>query len=181
MAKYLKIIPFILTIGLVVVIQIAFIKGLPSWLQYLNAVLVIMVFIIGLQSLSKALKWAAGFGLVLDVFSFSLFGIFTVSLLATTILTWFVLVNFLTNRSLYSFLAATIFATFCFEVLSNIMLYFYRIFFSLENFVGFDRYFISVKIYGLIINLAVAIVVFYFLTILSKRYKPVFLNKEENI
>lgn len=181
MTKYLKLIPFILTVVLVAVVQIALIKGLPGWLQYLNAVLVIMVFIIGSRSLSKALKWAAGFGLVLDIFSFSLFGIFTVSLLATTVLTWFVLVNFLTNRSLYSFLAATVFATFCFEVLSSTILYFCHIFLSLENFIGLDRYFILVKLYGLVINLAVAIVVFNFLTILSRRYKPVFLNKEGSI
>jgi len=181
MAKYLKLIPFILTVVLVVVIQVAFIKGLPGWLQYLNVVLVIMVFIIGLRSLNKSLMWAAGLGLVLDIFSFSLFGIFTVSLLVTTFLTWFVLVNFLTNRSLYSFLAATVFATFCFEVLSNTILYFYSIFFSLENFVGFDRYLILVKLHGLTMNLVTAIVVFYFLTILSRRYKPVFLNKGESI
>lgn len=115
-SKYLKIFAYLVSIIVIALVQISFISALPGWLDGFNVILLLLLFMIGLQNFEIALWWAFGLGLVLDFFSFSFFGAYTLSLLIVVVLIQFLLKNFITNRSLYSFLTACFFALFFYEL-----------------------------------------------------------------
>ncbi|MCK4554231.1 hypothetical protein KAU19_04685, partial [Candidatus Parcubacteria bacterium] len=72
---YSKIIINIILILSLVIIQLSFISGLPAGLNNLNLILVILIFILALINLDLAVWWTVGAGLLLDMFSFTPFGV----------------------------------------------------------------------------------------------------------
>ncbi len=114
-SKYIKIFFNALFIIILVVFQISFIDGLPTYFNNLNLPLVTLIFILVLGGLNPAFWWSLGIGFMFDIFSFMPFGLFTICYFLTIILTHFLLINFFTNRSLYSFLTLTFFATVSYE------------------------------------------------------------------
>ena len=64
---YGRIILNIVLIFSVIVVQVAFISGLPGWFGSINLVIVTLIFILALSSFSLALLWSVGFGLLLDI------------------------------------------------------------------------------------------------------------------
>lgn len=174
---YLKIIINALLIFFSVIIQHAFISGLPGWFAYFNLILVVFVFILGLGSFRTALGWAITAGWLLDIFSFSLFGIYLLSLSLTVLAVNFLLVNFFTNRSLYSFLALIFFAVLIYEFLLYSIGYFANLFaagtdFLLSSGAGLRL----VKQLG--VNLLAGFLIFHLINFASNKLKPVFLVKK---
>jgi len=114
---YSKIILNIILILSIVIIQLSFISGLPAQLNNLNLILVILIFILGLINLDLAVWWVIGAGILLDMFYFMPFDLYLVCLSLTIIITNFLLTNFFTDRSLYSFFALVGLATVVYGIL----------------------------------------------------------------
>jgi len=174
---YSKIVLNIILVIILAIVQIAFISGLPSWFSNLNLILIVLVFVLGLIGFQSAWWWSIGLGILLDIYHFLPFGIFLISLSSAILLTNFLLTNFFTNRSLYSFLALTTLA----GIFYNIILYFLSF---ISNFFNISSMFIDIngsvlidEARGLAVNIAAAFFIYFFLSLISNRLKPVFLLK----
>ena len=178
-SKYSKIVINVILALALFIVQIAFISGLPGWFSNLNLILVVLIFILVLNSFRIAWWWSAGLGLLLDIYSFFPFGLFLISLTTAVFITNFLLNNFFTNRSLYSFLALTFFAT-----LSYKLILFFLAFMAACLNISSVAADINIGVLinelpGLAINIIVTIFIYYFLNLISARLKPVFLLKNK--
>ncbi len=164
---YSKIILNVILILLLAMAQLSFISGLPAGLNNLNLILIILIFILSLVNLETAMWWAAGAGFLLDIFSFMPFGAYSVCLFLTAAAANFLLVNFFTDRSLYSFLALIGLATVIYE--------FFLTFWDWPASLNFG--FWMGKISQLGFNLLAVLIIFYLVHYISNRLKPVFLMR----
>ena len=116
-------------------------------------------------------------GFFLDALSFEFFGAYLFTLFFTLLISDFLLINFFTNRSAYSFVALTFFAT----IFYNFSLYFLI---YLSKFLEDKAFFLFTANFwiGLILELFLNIIfVFLFFTVMNlttNRLKPVFLDKK---
>lgn len=160
---------------LLTIIQVAFISGLPEWFSNINAVLVVLIMILGFGSFGNALVWAIAVGVLLDMYSFSTFGLNIVSLVGVLFLTNFLLKNVLTNRSLYTFVLLTLLASVIFELLNFIITYVYTSLFRQSFLFSFPSNFWFDELLKIIANVVLSFVLFYIISYFSKRFKPMFL------
>ena len=72
-------------------LQLSFISGLPAFANKINLILVTLVFILMLKSFKMVAWWAIGLGLFLDIYSFSVFGIYLISLFLVVLVANFLL------------------------------------------------------------------------------------------
>ena len=160
-----------------VAVQLGFLSGLPGWLSSTNLVLVVLVFLLGLYNLNMALAWAAAAGLLIDFFGFDLFGAHTTAFILAAIITDLLLVNFFTNRSLYSFLALTAMAFACYEITLLLFINGHSLITGGAYALIPGRSFFVVKSESLIMNLAAVLIIFFLLAFASKKFKPGFLSQ----
>lgn len=160
-----------------VAVQLGFLSGLPGWLSYTNLALVILVFLLGLYNLNMALAWAAAAGLLIDFFGFDLFGAHTVAFITAAIITDLLLVNFFTNRSLYSFLALATLAFLCYEIILLLFINGNSLITGGTIALIPQTSFFMVKAGSLIMNLAAVSIIFFMLAFASKKFKPGFLSQ----
>lgn len=172
---YSKIILNIILILFLVIIQLSFISGLPAGLNNLNLILVILIFILGLVNLDFAVWWTVGVGLLLDIFSFTPFGVYLLCLCLIMIVADFALTVFFTNRSLYSFLALISLTTAVYEILLTTIGYLVELMSKEGTGLILNQSFWLSKLSQLSLNLIAAFVIFYFISFISKRLRPVFL------
>jgi hypothetical protein len=161
-------------------IQLGFLKGLPDTFHF-DLIIVSIVFILVLLGFKAALWTSLGIGFILDVYSFLPFGLYMVSLLGTLMIMEFLLHNFFTNRSLYTFLALTFFGT-----ISQMAVFFicgfsmrllkYDIMFKV---ITLD--FLWIEIFHTVANLIAAAMIFYMINLITNNLKPVFLIKKAKI
>lgn len=176
---YSKIIINIILTLFLTTIQLSFISGLPTGLNNLNLILVILVFILSLVNLDLAVWWVIGAGLLLDMFSSAPFGLYLICLSLTIIIINFLLTNFFTNRSLYSFFALVGIATVAYEILLTVAGCLVQFIGAAEVDLILNKNFWLAKLWQLCLNLLVTFVIFYFISFVSKRLKPVFLIKRQ--
>lgn len=177
---FTKIILNSLLITLLAIVQFSFISSLPNGFNNLNLILVIIVYILsGLKGLDHAIYWVVGLGFLMDIFSFSYFGINLINLILTLIIANFLLNNFFTNRSLYSFLALTFLVTLIYEIFLNGSHYIFNLIEGEKMIL--NNYFFLAKATGLGLNLLFSLLLFYLINIISNRLKPVFLIKSKII
>ncbi len=172
---YLKLIVTSILILLLLIIQVAFISGLPTYFSNFNLVLVILIMILGFSSFRNALLWSVTVGFLWDMFSFSLFGLHVFTLVASVFLANFLLENFLTNRSLYTFLALTIAVSLLHEFLSSVISFLFAVFLDQSLSLHFSSDFWVDEFFKVLVNMALAFVLFYIISFFSKRFKPMFL------
>lgn len=172
---YKKIFFHSVSVIILAAIQMSFIGSLPAHADNLNLMLVALVFILAMVGFDTALWWGLGAGLIMDIFSFSPFGIHMISFIVTIVVANFLLVNFFTNRSLYSFVALIFFSTFSFELSLNLSSYAIRKMSGFE-FIEYGKIFWFNEAAQLGMNIAAASVIFYLLNYLTNRMKPVFLK-----
>lgn len=160
------------------IFQIAFVGGLPAPFSRVNFLLIALAAAIFLFGLERALWWAIGSGFLLDIYTFSPFGMRAVGLSAAVILSYLLLVNFFTNKSLYSFLIITVFAGVFYEI-------YIALFGFAFSFFGDDRFspapapdFFMDNLEKILLNIAAAALIFYAVNFMSKKMKPVFLEKK---
>jgi rod shape-determining protein MreD len=176
---YTKVIINIILIFALVSIRLSFISALPGWFNSFNLILAIIIFILALGSLKLALWWAIGAGVLLDIFSFSPFGVFLISLCLAVVIVNFLLTNFFTNRSLYSFFALIIFFTLFYEFILNIVFYFLRLISSEAAFFMLNINFWKNLSTQIVLNLIAVLIIFYAINFASNRLKPAFLAKNK--
>ncbi len=176
---YLKILGQIIFFSLIALFQIGFVGALSVWFSEINLILLVLVFFLGFNKLKTVLFWGAGMGLIYDLYTFVPFGAYIISLLITIFLAYFLMVNFLTNRSIYSFLILTSFAVFCFEFFSFIIINISGLIFNQEFLFVFNKAFFLYKIYGLFLNLFLMAIFLYLFNFFSPKFKPVFLVRRK--
>jgi hypothetical protein len=157
---------FLIFVGIVALfgVQTALTKSLPGGL-YLNLSLVVLIFLLVLFGLEQAwFCWLLS-GFLADLFSFKLFGFYTILFCALLLLVYWLLSNVLTNRSLYSFLLIAAIVTIIYD--GAIWLVFGL---PADNL-------LSNEIKRLIANWLATIAAFYVVSWMSYRLKPVFLIK----
>jgi len=172
---YVKVLLNLILVMVIVVFQLSFISGLPGWLNNLNFVLVILIFILTFSDLKIVLWWSIGVGWLCDIYSFLPFGFYLVSLFLTMLIANFLLTNFFTNRSLYSFLALTFFSTLFYEFFLFLMIYVWQLFVDPILFFAFTKEFWLKITEQAILNLLFVFILYYIISFVSHKLKPVFL------
>lgn len=157
-------------------LQASFLSGLPV-LNNLNLILIILIFILSLKGVEFAFGWLLAIGFLLDIFSFLPFGMHLFSLFLTISLINFLVINFFTNRSLFSYLALVTCATILYEIFSRGMIYLFNLFYYKEAALVFNLNFFKAELYQLFSNLIFTIIIFYIVNFLYIKLKPVFLFK----
>ena len=158
-----------------IAVQKGFIPSLPYFLSDTNIILISIVFILGIYGFWTALYWTIGTGIILDVYSFVFFGNNLLSLLLVLFIANFLFEHLFTNKSLYSFVMVVFLGSIFFEIFF-ISFYYLEVFMKKENFdIIFDGNFFSLKLFGLISNLVISVIIFNAMNFLSNKLKPVFL------
>lgn len=169
---------FVVLLALIlVIVQFSLISAFNHPFNSINILVVMLVLSFLIVSKEKVYLLALSAGWFMDIFSFHPFGSTTLSLLLSALLTYFVLENFLTNRSLYSFLFLAIVAI----IADSILRYTLIIVFSWPSqqlsLFFLENSFWSSLLWSLIFALLFIVFSFHFLIVLNKKLKPFFLNK----
>lgn len=154
-------------------LQASFLNVLPI-VSYLNLVLVVLIFVLVLRELDWAIAWWLFLAFCFDVFAFQSFGIHLLAYGVVLILTYILLINFVTNRSLYSLLLLVGIAT----VIYNLAIIFASYLVGFVSKLDFSVNFWTAVGWQLVANLLMTAIIFYTLSLFSKRFKPVFLAKQ---
>ena len=174
---FLRIFLHSIFILLLTVFQISFIQVLPGWFHELQLFLVVLIFVLSLYGWKFALFWGGVIGGVMDIYSFSFFGLHLLSLTAATLFIYLLSYNFFTNRSLYSFLALTVFATLFYEFFLRIIYYIEQTFYGDAPLFLLQEYFWSMLGKEILVNMAAMLLLFYIFNYVSNRFRPVFIER----
>ena len=173
---YIRAIMNFLCVATVVIFQTSFINSLPYPLSQFNGPLIMLLFVLVLGGEKRIYWWSVGTGVLLDTVSFYPFGIYLASFTATVFLCCFLLMNFFTNRSLYSFLALTTIATIGHALSLSLLKYLSDIITVREKIpLSVLAGSLPQIMAQLALNLSVVFLLFYFINFVSRRFKPVFL------
>lgn len=160
-----------------VIFQVSFIGALPGIFSDLNLILVSLLYILGFSGLEYVFWWSVGTGVLLDFFSFVPFGSNMMSFIIVILLINFLLENFFTNRSLYSFLVLGFVAISLFEFFlyffSGVISFLTRNDFNLVFDISFWRHEASI----IFINLVFIFIFFYIYNMFGSKLKLSFLIK----
>jgi rod shape-determining protein MreD len=177
---YKKVLLYFIIVFLLSALQISLINGLPANFNNLNVILVILVYAVAMSK--KIFSWclAFGAGLFFDLFLFSPFGLYTLGITLTIFLVYLLHINFFTNQSLYTFLTLVIFATIIFRTWSYLFFGLNAFFINIDNYIVLNEIFWYQQLFALILNVSLTIIIFYFLSYISRRLTPVFLMSKKN-
>lgn len=160
-------------------LQFSFISSLPGAFSQINLGLMFLMFILFFFGIKTAIVFIFIFGFLIDSFSFQFFGFYFVSLAGAALISYLILENWLTNKSLYSFWALFLIATISYNLLATVMV------FIASNFQGvpglFSLAFWRNVFYQSVWNILAGALFFNFLASLAKKFKPSFLEKNEGI
>lgn len=173
-----KIIANLILIFVLAVLEISFASGLPGLAQNVDLLIVALIFVLILSGWRLALLWALTAGLIIDFYSFTPLGMNILGLAAAMVACQFLLNNFFTNRSLYSYIVLTAAATVVYDAVIIAGNLANNFFVQKDTILDFGLIFWLNKISGVGINIAIAAVGFYFLNIITKRVRPVFLFRK---
>lgn len=176
---YKKYLLHVFIIIFIFAVETSFISGLPLYLSNLNLLLVALIFVLGLGDLEIAVLYSLGFGILMDIFSFSFFGVHIASLILTMLSANFLLVKFFTDRSLYTFLALVGLATVIYELFANSLDFIVSVLSNKERIVIWNGAFLKAELYQIVYNLAVCFLIFCLVHYISNSLKPVFLLKKK--
>lgn len=161
---------------LLVVFQISFLPSLPQPLASINGVLIALVLILMLSNIEKALAWSIVCGLLIDIHSVYIFGLYTFIYTSMTFLTYILLNNFFTNKSIYSFFSLVALGTLAFVLVQTLtFLIIGTISRDAMYAVTIDMIYIKDFFRNLFANIAITLVAFYTVNYFSKKFKPFFI------
>lgn len=162
---------------LLALFQISFISILPWPFNYFNFVLSVLIFIVVIFDFRQALWFALFSGLILDIFSLSIFGTIAVIMILVAVIVNFLFRNFFTNRSLYSLVILGLIGNGIYILsllISNFLFFIFGATDNLEKFFSGDNIFgLGWQIIFSVLFLAIMFLMFNFL---SKRLKSVFID-----
>lgn len=165
---------FLIVLGLSTA-QLAFIGGLPDIFSGLNLVIAALVFTLALKDFTSAALIAVGIGFIEDIYSFHPFGLHLISLFLTITLINFLFVSFLTNRSLYSFIALVTLANLIYIFVQEALTLGLNYYSGGGGGLALGMNFWTNAVYAIILNLFLTVIIFYLINFISQRFKPVFL------
>jgi rod shape-determining protein MreD len=173
--KITQVIFFIIIVSLAALAQFSFISALPSFWRHFNLPLILLVFFLFFSGGRAAFGAALIAGFWLDILFFNFFGLQIISLFMTAWLAQRLASTWLTNRSLYSFLLLILAATLVYNFLTAFGLFLTapdgaRFFLVKESFWRGLAYQSAWSI-------LVALLAFNLISALTRRFRPVFLEK----
>ncbi|HTW97065.1 MAG TPA: hypothetical protein VMD74_05405 [Candidatus Methylomirabilis sp.] len=168
-----------LIIFALVILQLAFVSGLPSWLAQFNLLLIFLVFSLEWSKDETMIWWFLLVGFLFDLYWSGSFGFYLIFWPLIWLWAKFLSANFFTNRSLYSFLGLAFFTAVFYYFLLNIMFYLRQIFSGKSSVIFFlvKNFWVNLAA-GLVINLLAVIILFYLVNLASDRLRPVFIIKK---
>lgn len=168
---------FIVFFG-VAIFQVSFISSLPRAYSAMNFPLIFLLFSLLFLNREKTLSLAIFLGFCLDILSFNFFGLNIFVYLSTMFILDLLLNNWLTNRSLYSFLVLSII---------GVLLYNFLFYFVLAGFQsyqsGFSLFLLQSNfwlqlLWQMFWSFVFMLLFFNLANSLSKHLKPFFLEKK---
>ena len=157
-----KNIPFFFIIIFLVMIQSSFFSNSQFWLNNIQLVFLFLLLLLLLSSYSFIfiLKWAVFAGILMDMFSQFTFGTYTIALVLTQFLIYFLFQRFFTNKSYYSLIVLVTSGTLFF----NFFLIISSLFFQTINVnlfgIEFGGSLIFSILFQLLINLFISTIAF---------------------
>lgn len=165
--------------ALLAVIQFSFIGALSGAWRQISFGLMVGMFILFILGLRPALYFTGLFGFFYGLLSFDFFGFHLLALGAAILAAYFLLYNWLTNRSLYSFWAAILIAVLTYNIFLALLWFFSSGFQS--RFVIFEKDFWLAVFYQFAWLFLAATLFFNFALAMIKKFKPFFLEKKQGI
>jgi len=164
-----------ITIIVLAILQTSFLNLFDSSIAYLNLIVLFLVFLVFSLDLIPLLWWSLATGIVLELFSIFPYGLTATIVLLTAVGLQFLFKNFLTNRSIYTFVLLVVAGTAIYNLLLFLSSF---LLFSLNvtdfNFLS-GQLFWTGLIYQTLFNLCTAWVLFFISQFLSNRLKKRFL------
>jgi hypothetical protein len=177
MTKYLSLFFGVALILFVFFLQIGLINTLPYGFNRINLVLLFLVISLFFLDLNKALILAVILGGWLDIFSFNLFGVNMLVNFLVVLMADFMLVNWFSHRSAYSFLALTFFSSLFYNFSFYLFLFIFSFFQEKSFFLWSGNFWLGLS-YELLWSLGLVFVFFVAINLTSNRLKPAFLDKK---
>ncbi len=174
--RYQLIISTFLIASIAALIQFSLISSWPTIFNEINLALIILIFALFFFGRPSALLLALFFGFWLDFLSFTFFGLYLISFFLVVLITDRILGNWLTNRSLYSFLTLTITANIVYSLCFYLFLYLSRA--DRNNFFLGEKSFWLASSWQIIWSLLAALLLFNLAAALTKKLKPFFLENK---
>ncbi len=166
-----------LIITIISAIHLSFVLGLPSFLSNSNIILVTLIFILIFRGFEPALYYSIAFGFILGIFLFAPFNFYIIIFTFVTIFSNFLLNNFFTNRSIYSFLSIGAITTITYTFLIKISQYLIIFFKKNELIFTFDYIFFINVLSSLFLNSLFIILMFFIINLFNKGLRPIFLKR----
>jgi len=168
----------VIFISLLAIVQFSLISAWPDPWRQLNLGLLLVTFTLFFFPARLAFLAALLFGLWLDLLSFNFLGFYLIPLVGLVAADAWLANNWLTNRSLYSFVVLILLNTLVYNLLMASFSYFSS---SAPVFFLLAADFWSTLLYQAIWGLAAAILFFHLAAFLTKKIKPFFLEKKMNL
>lgn len=174
--KFLRLLIFIIIISLLALWQISAIYIWPGFLSEFNLIPLIIISLLFFYNVRGALLASLVFGLWFDLFSFSFFGLESLSLIISLFLIYEVSRSWLTNRSIYSYLITNLLFILAYSFISSLLFYFSH--FEASGFFLWQKYFWLLLAFRLMWSIILALIFFGPLTLITKNLGPSFLDKK---
>ena len=175
---FLRWLAYAVFFSLIAIFHSSFISALPPFFSAINLSLILLLFVLLFTNLNTALITSVLLGFWLDISTFSFFGLNSFSLFISILAVNFLLTNWLTNRSLYSFLALSVIGTIVYNFLFYILLFFWQGSIGANIFFLFSASFWTSLLWQIIWSAAFMLLFFNLANSLSKHLKPFFLEKK---
>ena len=163
--------------GALALAQFSLVSALPWPVNNFDLPVVAIIFAFLLVNRDRAWFLAAAMGWFLDILAFHPFGISIMALVLSAVIVYLILENFLTNRSLYSFLLLTVIGILSEAFLSNILLSIFDLSESTSRFFLVRGSFWESLGWSLLLGLVAVGLFFNLLAVVSRRFQPFFLKK----
>lgn len=178
MTKYFKLALQVVLSYFLIILQVTFISSICTPFNLINLPLILLILIVILGRKDYYLYFAFLFGLVFDIFSFDIFSIYIISFLITAIASRYLQLSFFTNRSIYSFIVITAFATVIFNFSYQIINFIINIYQSSTSFFLTQVWFWQALGYKLILHSVIVLLLFYAVNFSSRRLRPYLLERK---
>ncbi|PIR93239.1 rod shape-determining protein MreD [Candidatus Falkowbacteria bacterium CG10_big_fil_rev_8_21_14_0_10_43_10] len=161
---------------IIFVVQVSFISALPYPFFYFDFIIISIVLALILSGPESSILISLLFGVLLDIYSFNLFGLHAVSLLAAAVITYFSLIKFFTNRSAYAFVFLALIFTLSYEFIRGAAIFLINFVTKGETlFIG--DYLINLG-YKFFFNALFILIIFHLINYFSKKLKPFFIIRK---
>ncbi|MEI7452130.1 MAG: hypothetical protein WCK37_02870 [Candidatus Falkowbacteria bacterium] len=177
MEKYFSWIFLTFSAAAVFILQRGLMDAWPSPYNRINLVLLSLLLCLFLFQLNKTIIFGVILGVLLDIFSFNFFGVNTLSIFLSLLFAGFLLDNWLTHRSAYSFLALTFFTIIFYNFTLYLLIYLTGFLHGGSFFLWSGNFWLGL-LSELFWNLIIIFGFFVIMNLTSNRLKLVFLDKK---